>query len=229
MNRFRTICVSLLCATLAIPTELLAFPQEPQAASPQKYQLRVIKDASQFRKGKKGRISSEVAVEVKDSNDKPVAGLVVAFTLPLVASGGAEFTTGGMLATVTTNASGIASTSFTTTAGSSFTVGVSASVPGGAALTASVPVAASAAAVAGAGGAAAGAAAGGAAGGAGGGLSTAMIITLVAIGGGVAAGAGIAMAGKGGGSSPTPSTPTDTRTGIRITIGSGISVGAPHP
>ena len=209
----------LLCCSLLNPgltAAQQAMPEAAQAAAaPQKYKLTVLAGASVSKRVKKGRVSSQAVVKVTDENDVPVAGITVFFTLPQL-SGGAAFAGGGMTSLVTTNAVGVASSGvFSATAGSSISVSVAASVPGGVALTGTVPVSMTATA-AGAAGAAAGGGAGAA--GAGGGASTGLIIGIAA--GAVAAGVGAAVALKGKGGSSTTTTPP----GPALTVGSAITI-----
>jgi len=169
--------------------------------------LSIVDGATTGKRAKKGKVSSEAVIRVTDENDVPVAGIAVAFLLPQ-AMGGASFAGGGLSAIVTTNAAGLASSgSFSATAGSSFGLSVSASVPAGT-LTATIPVNTSAMAAASSGSA-------GAAGssGAGGGISTGVLVAVIA-----AVGAAV-----GGGLAATRSKdkPTAAPTGPRGTIGAG--------
>lgn len=213
----------LLCCSLLNPGLIAGQQAIPGAAqtnaAPQKYKLTVLESSSTSKRVKKGRVSSQAVVKVTDENDVPVPGIAVTFMLPQLSSGGAAFASGGLTSLVTTNAAGVASSgAFSAATGSSFSISVAASVPGGV-LTGAVPIstAAAAAGAAGAAGAAAGAA--GAAG-----ISTAVIVGIaVAV---VAGGVGAAVALKGGSSS----TPTSTTTpGPTTTVGSVTSITFGHP
>ena len=213
----------LLCCSLLNPGLMAGQQATPGAAqtnaAPQKYKLTVLESSSTSKRVKKGRVSSQAVVKVTDENDVPVPGIAVTFMLPQLSSGGAAFASGGLTSLVTTNAAGVASSgAFSAATGSSFSISVAASVPGGV-LTGAVPIstAAAAAGAAGAAGAAAGAA--GAAG-----ISTAVIVGIaVAV---VAGGIGAAVALKGGSSS----TPTSTTTpGPTTTVGSVTSITFGHP
>ena len=213
----------LLCCSLLNPGLMAGQQATPGAAqtnaAPQKYKLTVLESSSTSKRVKKGRVSSQAVVKVTDENDVPVPGIAVTFMLPQLSSGGAAFASGGLTSLVTTNAAGVASSgAFSAATGSSFSISVAASVPGGV-LTGAVPIstAAAAAGAAGAAGAAAGAA--GAAG-----ISTAVIVGIaVAV---VAGGVGAAVALKGGSSS----TPTSTTTpGPTTTVGSVTSITFGHP
>jgi hypothetical protein len=213
----------LLCCSLLNPGLIAGQQAIPGAAqtnaAPQKYKLTVLESSSTSKRVKKGRVSSQAVVKVTDENDVPVPGIAVTFMLPQLSSGGAAFASGGLTSLVTTNAAGVASSgAFSAATGSSFSISVAASVPGGV-LTGAVPIstAAAAAGAAGAAGAAAGAA--GAAG-----ISTAVIVGIaVAV---VAGGIGAAVALKGGSSS----TPTSTTTpGPTTTVGSVTSITFGHP
>jgi hypothetical protein len=218
-NAIKPIISALLCYSLLHPG-LSAGQQDTSGSrqpstNPQKYKLTVLEGASSSKRVKKGRVSSQAVVKITDENDVPVAGIAVAFTLPQLASGGAAFATGGLTTTVTTSAAGIASSgAFSAAAGSSFSISVAASVPGGVVLTGAVPVSAAAAGAAGAAGAAAAGAAGAGAGGAG--ISTVLIVVVVAA---VAGGVGAAVALKGGGNNTPASTAAATPTvGAATTI-----------
>ncbi len=206
----------LLCCSVLNPGLMAgqeAMPGGAQAnAAPQKYKLTVLEGASTSKRVKKGRVSSQAVVKITDENDVPVPGIAVAFTLPQLSSGGATFASGGLTSVATTNAAGVASSgALSATTGSSFSISVTASVPGGV-LTGAVPV--SAGAVAGA------AAAGGAA--AGGGISTGLIVGIAAA---IVAGAvGAAVALKGGSNSSTTTSTTPTTT---VGAASSITFGGP--
>jgi hypothetical protein len=153
-------------------------PAGAPAGAP-KYKLTVVPDASTSKRVKKGRVSSQVVVRVTDENDVPIPAIAITFTIPQVA-GGAAFANGGITAIVTTNAAGIASSgTFSAAAGSSFSVGAAAAVPGGT-VTLAVPVTTAAVAATAAG------------------ISTGVIVGIVAGVGAAAAAVGIAVA-KGGG------------------------------
>ena len=210
---FASVVARLVCCTVLGPG--LAPAQEPkqeitqQPGSPQKYKLTILEGASTSKRIKKGRVSSQAVVKVTDSNNVPVPGVTVTFMLSQYGTGGAAFANGSLTSIVSTNAAGVASSgSISAAAGSSFSVSVAASVPGGV-LTAAVPITTAATATA-----AAGAAAGGAAAGAG--ISTGVIVGIAAavVGGAVAA---VALKGKSSSSSST--------TGVTVTI-SG-TIGAP--
>jgi hypothetical protein len=218
----------LLSAAVMHP--VLVYGQQDDAPSQQRtgFKLTVIEDASEFRRAQGGRVSSQAVVQVTDENDVPVAGIAVAFTIPQFVGGGAAFANGALTSVVTTNAAGLASSTFTTAASATagnFSIAVSASAPGQV-LTAAIPVNMSAAAAAGGAGGAAGGVAGGGAAGAGGGISGALIGVLVAVG---VAGAVVAAKVAGGGNdSPGPVTqpPSTPRPSISISLGQP-SVGAP--
>jgi hypothetical protein len=184
--------------------------QQGALAAPQKYKLTILESAPSSRRVKKGRVSSQAVIKVTDENDVPVAGIAVSFMLPQI-SGGASFASGGLTSVVTTNAAGIASSgTFSAAAGSTFSVSVSASVPGGAVVTGAVPISTSAAAA----GAGAGAGAAGATTAAAGAGHLALIIGVAAaaVAGGV--GAAVALSAR-----TTNNTSTATPT-----VGSAVSI-----
>lgn len=226
-----------LALSLALPAEdaaeilrsaLGAAPatwQAPPQPSTQKYKLTIVEDASTFRRAKKGRASSQAVVKVTDENDKPIAGIVVAFAIPQAT--GASFTGGAMTATATTSSAGLASAGVAVTpVTTNFTISVSATVAG-TPLSASIPVSGAAASAAASGSGGAAAAGGAAGGGAGGGISGATIGIIVAAVAGGAVAAAVAVGGGGnnngggggggGGVTPTP--------GVRIGIGGATVIG----
>jgi hypothetical protein len=141
---------------------------------------------------KKGRATRPV-VEVRDRNNKPVAGALVLFTLPSSGPSG-TFVGGGQVASVTTNSAGQASASFTpNSVTGSFKVNISSNL-NGQNLTAqitSVNVAAAGAVT---------------------GTTLAVILGLV---GAAGVGTAVALTRDNGGSSNAPS-------GIRIGPGTGV-------
>ena len=98
--------VALACACLIVAPEVRA-----QDAPGQPYKLVVVRGENAQNNIKKGRATRPV-VEVRDRNDKPVAGALVLFKLPTSGPSG-TFAGGGQVASVTTNNAGQASASFT--------------------------------------------------------------------------------------------------------------------
>lgn len=225
MTHIRSGCALILCTALASQAAF-AFPPQDPAAQP-KYKITVLEDASKTKRGKKGRVSSDTVIKVTDENDVPVAGIAVAFAITK-ASGGAAFGSGSLSAVATTNAAGVATSgSFSAAATSSFTMSVTASVPGGA-ITAAVPVNAGAlaAGAAGAGGGAAGAGAGAAGAGTAAGVSTGVIVGIVA---GVAAAVAVGVVAAGGGDkTPNAGTPPAPPRGTISLGGGGVTFGPPR-
>jgi hypothetical protein len=192
----------VLCVALEFSG--ISFGQERTGAagSVPKYKLTIVEGASTSKRAKKGRVSSEAVVKITDENDVPVPGIAVSFAIPQL--GGATFADGTLTSVVTTNAAGVASSgSFSATTGSSFSMSVTASTPGGA-LTSAVPVTTAAAA-------------------AGAGISTGALVGILA-GVGAAAAVGIAVAMKGKGTNPPPPVPQGT-----IGLPGTPSVGAQVP
>jgi hypothetical protein len=189
MNSWRSWTAAVLCCCLANLAEAMP-AQQPEAP---KYKLTIVENAATAKRVKKGRVSSQAVVKVTDENDVPVPGLVVTFTLPQI-GGGASFSNGGLTSIATTNASGQASSgAFTAPAGSTFSVGVTASVSGTVLATA-VPITATSVAIA--------AGAGGA------GISTIAIVGIVAAVGVAGAVAAVKFLGKGSGPQGTIGSPT---------------------
>lgn len=204
--RTQTGLVLILVATL-VPTPGQPFQKEPEPET-QKYRIEVIEGAAKFRRGKRGKVNSQAVIKVTDENNVPVAGIVVAFTIPMLSGGGASFADGASTTTATTNASGVASASFSVAPDASeFSISATASTPGSA-VTASVPVSMSAAA-------AAGTAAG---------VSTALIATVVAVGAAAAVGVGVAVTR---GNSASPQTAGGT-VPVRIGVGGPPTLGVPR-
>ena len=144
--RARGALVVALASSLALPPPAVA--QQPpappagqqEAPANQKYKIEILSAAGRPQKRKKNVISSESVIRVSDSNDVPVAGIAVMFSLTSLSGGSAAFANGAMSTVITTNAAGLASTGAVSAAAtSSFNIAVSASV-GGQALTASIPV-----------------------------------------------------------------------------------------
>ncbi len=181
--------------------------------APAKYKLTVVEDASQFRRARKGRASSQAVVKVTDENDRPVAGIVVMFGMPQLT--GSSFAGGSTTASATTNSAGQASAEVSVSPNTtSFSISVTASVSG-AALSATIPVN--------------GAAASAAAAASGGGLSGAAIgLILGAVAGGAVAAVCATGNCGGGGNTPAPPGPgpqPPPAAGIRIGIGGATVVG----
>lgn len=154
------------------------------------------------------RVAQEPVVEVRDENDRPVAGAVVVFSLP-GRGAGASFVDGASTLTVTTDPAGRATATGLTSNGAkgSYQIRVTASSGGE---SASATITQSNVAAAGAGG---------------GGGTTAIILGIVAA---AAAGGILAATGGGDGGSPAgPGAPPTPRIG---TISAGTpTVGAPQP
>lgn len=213
MMSMRGAVILFLCAALSAPPNCWGQEVAQPPEGNQKYKLTILEGATEFKRVKKGRVSSQAVVKITDRNDVPVPGIAVSFTVPQLVGGGSSFANGALTSLATTNSLGVASSGALTTGttGASFSMSVTASVPG-TALTASVPVNMTAAAGA-AGGGAGGAAAGGA--GAAAGVSTGVIVAVVA--GVGAAVAGVAKALAGGNDKSTPA--ATTAAGPRGAIG----------
>jgi Bacterial Ig-like domain (group 1) len=102
--------LAVLCSTSLLCTSVLA--QQAQADSNnQSLQLFVLRGENAQNNIKKGRATKAV-VEVRDRNNKPVAGAAVLFLLPDSGPGG-SFVGGAQSATVTTDSAGQASVTYT--------------------------------------------------------------------------------------------------------------------
>ncbi len=188
-----------------LPLCVAAMTQDPQPASPesQQYRLIVVRGQDAHNNIKKGRATMAV-VEVRDRNDKPMPGIAIIFTLPDSGASG-TFVNGGRFITAVTDSAGQASASVQPNAvAGSFNISVSANAPGKT-LTASIGQTNVAGAAMSA--------------------ATIGIIAGVAVAGAV----GAAVALGGGSKTSTPSNPPTT-VGLSISAGS-IPSGAitPHP
>jgi hypothetical protein len=96
------------CSILLLVGQQTALAQD---APEQQFKLVVLRGENAQNNMKKGRATRPV-VEVRDRNNNPVAGALVVFTLPSSGPSG-TFLGGGQVASVTTNAQGQASASFT--------------------------------------------------------------------------------------------------------------------
>jgi len=151
------------------------------------------------------RTARDPIVRVEDQNHKPIAGAVVAFTLPTQGAGG-TFGGGAQMLSVTTNSRGLAIAKgfHPNNVGGQWQMHINASfgTQTATATVAQTNLVAAAAGAAGAGGAGAGAATGLAVG------ISAKVIAIVAVAAGAAAAGGVVAATKagGGGSSSAPTT-----------------------
>jgi hypothetical protein len=122
---------------------LLLQPLGAQDTAPDstgKYEIQIVRGASLVNSVKR-RVATEPIVEVHDRNKKPVAGVILTFTLPQTGPGGTFTATGSNLATVTTGADGQATMPpfQTNSQNGSFNITVSGSV-GGETLSTVIPV-----------------------------------------------------------------------------------------
>lgn len=180
--------------------------QDPAATG---YKINVLKSEAQNNL-KKGRATKAV-VEVRDRNNKPVAGLALLFLLPGSGPSG-TFTGAAQSLSVTTNAAGQAVATYTPNqVAGIFNITVNAQVNGATVATTTITQANIAAAAAAAGG-----------------MSGTTIGIIAGVAAAAAVGIGVGLAG--GGKSPSPSTPgvvTPTAPSIRI-IGGGTPVFGPR-
>ena len=118
--------MALVCVLALLYPPVAALGQDPP--EPQ-YKLIIVRGDNAQNNLKKGRATRPV-VEVRDRNNKPVAGALVLFTLPSSGPSG-TFVGGGQVASVTTNSAGQASASFTANSVSGkFNVSVSSNING---------------------------------------------------------------------------------------------------
>lgn len=196
----KPIISSVLCVLLGLQTPLTQLVAQAQDGPPPTKLDIVIVEGDGAVNNIKTRIAREPIVEVRDENRKPVAGAAVVFTLPNNGATG-MFTNGSRILTVTTDQAGRATmTGFQPSTAGKMQIRVTASHRGQTASTTITQTNVLSAAAAGAAGA-------------GSGMSTAKIITILAIVGGAAAAGGAVAATRGGGGSPGtpgPVTPSPT-------------------
>jgi len=195
MVRQRWTAISCVALSLLSP----AFGQEATDAG--KYRLVVIRGEGDQHNVKQGRSTSQAVMEVRDENDKPVAGVLLTFTLPSQGAGG-SFVGGSQVTTLATNNAGRAAVTYTPNkVVGNYALKVSGNVQGQS-VAASVTQTNIAAAAAG--------------------LSTGAIVAIVAVAAGAGIGAALASGGKkdpvGGGG---PGITTGTPPGLRIDISPG--------
>lgn len=200
--RWRHLATWVCSAALLLQPFMVANGQGPQAPAP-RFKINVVRGEGAQNRVTKGRATSQAVVEVRDENDKPVAGAIVTFTLPSTGPGG-TFTSGGAVTTVTTGPTGQATATFTpNSVAGSYNINVSATVQGQTA-TASISQANIAAA----------AAAGGISG------TTVGIIVAVA----AAAAVGGVVAARGGGNNAATPAAAPVTPGLRIGIGGPVVI-----
>ncbi len=156
---------------------------------------------------RKGAGTSRPVVEVRDRNDKPVAGAIVTFTLPQTGPGG-TFVSGGKLATLTTDSLGRASASFNPSGAGSFNLNVTAAHQG---QTASLSIAQTNVVAATAA------------------ISGVMAGVIAAVAGGAIVGVLCGTGKCGGGDPPTAAPPPAAAAGVRIGLGAGPVTVLPPP
>lgn len=191
-----------VCAAVICTQPMVAAAQELPAAQP-RFKINVIRGEGAQNRVTKGRATSQAVVEVRDENDRPVAGAIVTFTLPNTGPGG-TFTSGGLTTTVTTNQAGQATATFTpNNVAGSYNINVSAAVQGQTVTTSIAQTNLAMAAAAG-------------------GISGATVGIIVAAVAAAAVGGAMALRGGGGGnSSPVPAAVTP---GLRIGIGGPVTI-----
>lgn len=187
--------------------------QTATQAGEQKFRLVVVRGEGDQHNVKKGRATSQAVVEVRDENDRPVAGVLLTFTLPNQGASGA-FVGGSQMTTVATGPTGQASVTFTpNNLQGAFSLKVSGAVQGQslAATIAQTNIAIGAAA-----------------------LSTGAIIAIVAVAAGAAVGAGV-LAGGGNnnnrvGPAAPPVNPVTPAPPLRIGVSpGGVLISGPRP
>lgn len=186
--------LAVLCSA-ALLTAQNAPPEGP-------FQLVVLRGDNAQNNIKKGRATRQV-VEVRDRNNKPVAGVLLTFSLPKTGASGA-FVDGSQVTTVTTDQVGQASVTFQpNSVAGSYNVEVNGNVNGQAVSgqIAQTNVAAAA------------------------GVSGATIGIIAAVAAGAAVGIGLGLANNNGSSSGGGSTTTP---GLRIGVGSGVTILPPR-
>jgi hypothetical protein len=119
--------IALLLNLIGPATPRLAAQESPNAES---YEIEIISGANMVNSVKR-RVASETIVEVHDRNRKPVAGVILTFTLPQTGAGGTFTSTGSNIATVVTGPNGQATMpAFQPTGSGSYNISVSGQVNG---------------------------------------------------------------------------------------------------
>jgi len=115
--------LSTCCCWLLVFSPNLATAQEAAPQEPPKFTINIVRGKDAQNNLKKGRATSEVVVEVRDRNDKPVGGAIVTFALPKGTGG--VFANGAQTATVNTASNGQAVASYTARGKGTFHMNVS--------------------------------------------------------------------------------------------------------
>lgn len=169
-----------------------------------RFKLIVVRGEGDQHNVKKGRSTSQAVVEVRDENDRPVAGVLLTFALPAQGAGG-SFVGGTQVTSLATDATGRASVTFTPNkAAGQYVVRVNGSVQG---QPVSALIAQSNLAL-------------------GGGLSSGAIVALIAAAAGAALGVAIGLDSSKPATGPAPVTAPALRVGINP---GGITIGTPRP
>lgn len=196
----RIAIASVLAIALTLSTAPPVAAASPQATGAPKLRIEILEGEGAINNIRQ-RTARDPVVKVVDENDRPVAGAVVTFTLPLRGAGG-TFANGARSVTMLTNPQGVATATGVTpnSVAGEFAINVSASHQG---QTASTTIAQTNAAAAGASSAA-----------------TIGIIAAVAAGAAVAVAVGLSGGGGGGGAPIITPTPTPQPPSATVTIGS---------
>ncbi len=109
MTKIRAI-LSKFCCCLLLTSQFCALAQEASPQEPPKFTINIVRGNDAQNNLKKGRATSEVVVEVRDRNDKPIGGAIVTFTLPRGTGG--VFPNGSQTAVLNTNANGQVAATF---------------------------------------------------------------------------------------------------------------------
>jgi hypothetical protein len=183
---------SVIAALCSIAVLAAQQPEPP-------YQLIVLRGENAQNNVKKGRATKQV-VEVRDRNNKPVAGVLLTFSLPKSGASGV-FVDGSQVTTVTTGPTGQAAVTMQpNSVAGSFNIEVSGNV-GGQPVNGQIAQTNAAAAA---------------------GMSGATIGILAAVAAGAAVGLAVGLSSSGS-SSSTPATP-----GVRIGVGTGVTILPPR-
>lgn len=183
--------LAVLCAAALLHAQQTAPP----------YQLVVLRGDNAQNNIKKGRATKQV-VEVRDRNNKPVAGVLLTFSMPKTGASG-TFVDGTQLTTVTTDTAGQASVTVQpNSVAGTYQIDVNGNVAGDPVSGKIMQTNVAAAGMSG---------------------STIGILAAVAAAG-AAVGIGLAVSGNGNNNGSSSATPP----GVRIGVGSGVSVTAPR-
>jgi len=120
--------LAVFCCCLLIGSSNAALAQDASQTEAPKFTINIVRGGDAQNNIKKGRATSEVVVEVRDRNDKPVGAAIVTFTLPKGTGG--VFPNGTQTAVVNTGPNGQATAAFKPQGTGKFNINVNVAVQG---------------------------------------------------------------------------------------------------